>query len=137
MFLDFFQPLREQKIPVSLHEWTTLMRALKDGLVDSDLSRFYFISRALLVKNESLYDEFDQVFLHCFRDAEQRVLPDDQLLDWLERTPLKRFFSKEELAKLEQLSLEADAASLIELAESHPRSSRLPDHSPTPPSGCL
>lgn len=106
MFTEFFYLLREYKIPVSLNEWMTLMRALKDGLIDSDLGRFYFISRALLVKNESRYDVFDQVFFHFFEGATKPTVLDDDIKDWLNRTPLKKFISEEELARLKKLSLE-------------------------------
>jgi uncharacterized protein with von Willebrand factor type A (vWA) domain len=106
MFIDFFYLLREQKIPVSLNEWMVLMSALKTGLIDSDLGRFYFVARALLVKSEAHYDAFDQCFFHLFGDATKPLAIDDEIYDWLNRTPLTRYFSEEELAQLKKLSLE-------------------------------
>lgn len=104
MFLEFFYLLRQNKIPVSLHEWILLMRALQEGLIDVNLSHFYFLSRAILVKNESHYDAFDQTFLHYFKNASFPADINDQILDWLNRTPLQKYFSEEELKKLKSLA---------------------------------
>ncbi len=106
MFINFFYLLRAYKIPVAITEWMMLMRALKNGLIASNLNRFYTIAKAILIKNESFYDIFDQCFLHFFKDAATPQPIDDNIRDWLNRTPLERFFSPEELAALKKLSLE-------------------------------
>lgn len=106
MFTDFFYLLRSYKIPVTPNEWLVLMRALDYNLVDCNLNRFYLIARSILIKNESYFDLYDQCFLHFFKGCVEPTPIDDQIHDWLNRTPLERFFSKEELDKLKALSLE-------------------------------
>lgn len=106
MFIDFFFLLRQYKIPVTLSEWMLFTQALQSGLVDSNLDRFYAVSRALLVKNEAHYDVFDQIFLHYFKGAVEPAKIDGQIWDWLNRVPVNRYFSPEELEQLKKLSLE-------------------------------
>jgi len=62
MLLDFHDRLRAAGIAVSLTEWLTLMRAMSMGLGTLDIDRFYALARLTLIKNEALYDRFDQVF---------------------------------------------------------------------------
>lgn len=106
MFIDFFFLLRRYKIPVTLNEWMLLMQALQNGLIDSDLNRFYFVARALLVKTEAHFDTFDQIFAHYFKGSMEPAPLNDKIRDWLNRMPLKKFFSPEELEKLKKLNLE-------------------------------
>ncbi|MFK8080200.1 MAG: VWA domain-containing protein [Granulosicoccus sp.] len=62
MLLDFHDKLRAAGISVSLTEWLMLMRGLSRGLGTLDIDRFYAFARLTLIKNEALYDRFDQVF---------------------------------------------------------------------------
>ncbi|MBQ1352550.1 MAG: VWA containing CoxE family protein, partial [Firmicutes bacterium] len=62
MFLDFFFVLRASGLKVSLHEWMTLLEALEKGLAHSSLLGFYHLCRCVLIKSETEYDRFDQVF---------------------------------------------------------------------------
>ncbi|MFK7890567.1 MAG: VWA domain-containing protein [Granulosicoccus sp.] len=62
MLLDFHDRLRRAGIAVSMGEWLTLMQGLSNGLGTLTLDRFYFLARLTLIKNEALYDRFDQVF---------------------------------------------------------------------------
>jgi len=106
MFLDLFYELRGQGVPVSIHEWQTLMRALEEGLHGCSLERFYHLARACLVKSETYFDAYDRVFAHVFKGVEG-ALDDsatEKVLEWL-RDP-KNFpdLSPEELAELERLS---------------------------------
>ena len=59
MFLDFFDTLKRKGIDVSMTEWLTLMDALDKGLIESSFTKFYYVSRMILVKSESDYDKFD------------------------------------------------------------------------------
>jgi len=59
MFTYFFYLLKSKKVPVSMTEWMTFMEALDKGCVKS-LDDFYFLSRAILVKSESYFDQFDR-----------------------------------------------------------------------------
>ncbi len=106
MFLDFFYTLRSLKVPVSVTEWMTLMEALAKGHAKSSLTNFYFMARAILIKSETFYDQYDQAFAHVFREA---ALPPDirqEILDWL-ADPLNRMaLSEEDLEKIKRLDLD-------------------------------
>lgn len=106
IFLDFFYLLRAAKLKVTTHEWLLVMRALSGDLAGSSLLDFYHLSRAILVKSEAYFDLFDQVFAHYFRGVEMATPLNDDIRRWLDRTPLSRFLSAEEIAKLKSLSLE-------------------------------
>ena len=83
MFAAFFYLLRSRGLNVSLNEWLTLLEAMEKGLHHSTLTGFYQLCRAIIVKNETEYDRFDQVFLEFFKDVPfQGELP-EELLDWL------------------------------------------------------
>jgi len=106
MFLDLFYGLREQGVPLSIHEWKTLMSALEQGLHGSSLLGFYHLARGCLIKSETYFDAFDRVFAHVFQGVEGAFGEDvtEQVLQWL-RDP-KNFpnLSPEELAALERLT---------------------------------
>lgn len=106
LFLEFFYLLREVGLPVSVREWLTLMDACNRGLIGANLSRFYSITRAILIKNEQHYDVFDQCFAHYFSDAQAPEALSDALQAWLEEPIEAPLFSDEELAMLETLGLE-------------------------------
>lgn len=97
MFTSFFYLLRARGVPVSLDEWMTLMEGLKQGLHGMTLMGFYSLCRAVLVKSEARYDDFDRAFLEFFGDvaSASRELP-PELLEWLNGPTL------EELDHLEQ-----------------------------------
>ena len=83
MFASFFYLLRSRGLDVSLNEWMTLMDAMEKGLHHSSLTGFYHLCRAIVVKNETEFDRFDQIFLEFFRDVPYNgELPED-LLNWL------------------------------------------------------
>lgn len=88
MFTDFFYLLRKRKVPVSLTEWMTLMEALSQGLV-TNLDEFYYLARAVLVKSETYFDQYDIAFQEFFTGME---LPSDisqKILEWL-KDPINR-----------------------------------------------
>ena len=82
MFIDFFHLLRRRKVPVSITEWMALMDALSKGLI-TDLNDFYYLARAILVKSETYFDQYDVVFQEYFKGVE--AMPDipPEILDWL------------------------------------------------------
>ncbi|MFK7993703.1 MAG: VWA domain-containing protein [Granulosicoccus sp.] len=80
MLLDFHDKLRAAGIPVSLTEWLTLMRGMSMGLGTLDIDRFYSLARLTLIKNEALYDRFDQVFSLYWSGQTQAF---DELIDSL------------------------------------------------------
>jgi len=83
MFASFFYLLRSRGLDVSLNEWMTLMEAMEKGLHHSTLTGFYHLCRAIVVKNETEFDRFDQVFLEFFRDVPYQGELPEELLEWL------------------------------------------------------
>ncbi len=104
MLTTFFHELRAAKIPVSLTEYLTLLRALEADLAGRRVEEFYYLSRTALVKDERHLDRFDQVFGHVFKGldlmAERKAvaLPEE----WL-RAMSELYLSEEEKAKIEAL----------------------------------
>jgi hypothetical protein len=105
MFVDFFYHLRGYGLKVTITEWLTLMRALAGGHSRADLSVFYHLARALLVKRESDYDTYDRSFASFFMGLEDHFNVDDELVQWLSN-PILPEISDEDRAKLEALSLD-------------------------------
>ena len=70
MFTRFFTELRDAKLPVSITEYLTLLRAVRDGVAGGSVDDFYYLSRATLVKDERHLDRFDRVFGHVFQGME-------------------------------------------------------------------
>jgi len=62
VLLDFHDKLRQAGIRVSLTEWLVLMHGMSKGLGTLHIDQFYAFAKLALVKNEALYDRFDQVF---------------------------------------------------------------------------
>ena len=83
MFTEFLYTLRRHDLDVSPVEWLTLLEALSKGLAKNSLTEFYYLSRAVLVKSEQEYDNFDTAFLEYFRrnrdedPLEQALAPGD------------------------------------------------------------
>lgn len=100
MFVDFFYLLRSFHIQVSPTEFLDFVKALNSGYITSTYN-FYYIARALLVKDESLYDAFDAAFLQYFKDVSIPMEIREEIKEWL-NLPLDellaRFnFNQEEL----------------------------------------
>ena len=101
MFTSFFYLLRARGVPVSLDEWMTLMEALKQGLHGMTLMGFYSTCRAVLVKSEARYDDFDGAFLEFFGEIAKntRELP-PELLEWLNGPELEALDHLEQFQRL-------------------------------------
>ena len=105
MFTDFFYILRQNKVPVSLVEWMTLMEALAKGHIHN-LDEFYFLARAILVKSEAYYDQYDVAFQQYFQGVESPEEIAQEVLEWL-KDPLNRvFLSKEEHALFDSMDFD-------------------------------
>ncbi len=104
MLIDFFQTMRQYKVPCSIREYLDLIGALKQHLAFADMDDFYQISRLCLVKDERHYDKFDKAFAHYFDgiDKLDEVLTDASGVptDWM-KSELERLFSKEEMNSIE------------------------------------
>ena len=83
LFGDLFFGLRQAGVPVSLSEWMALMELLSREGVQPNLADFYAAARAVLVKDESRFDLYDQVFSAVFGSGELPTAAAEQLLEWL------------------------------------------------------
>lgn len=102
MFTDFFYTLKDKGLDVSTTEWLTLMDALDKGLCDSSLSKFYYISRMLLVKHESDYDKYDMAFMEYFKGVHSEDELPDSLLSWLDKKDMDTSGLNKELYSFNQ-----------------------------------
>lgn len=104
MLLNLFNEMRAAKVPVSVRELLDLINALKHHVVFADMDEFYYLARAILVKDERHYDKFDRAFAAYFTGIEnldqhiEALIPDE----WLRRE-FERSLSPEERAKIESL----------------------------------
>jgi uncharacterized protein with von Willebrand factor type A (vWA) domain len=104
MFMRFFTELREAKVPVTLKEYLALMEALDKAVIARTVDEFYYLARAVLVKDEKNLDRFDQVFGHVFKGLEQidGEFSHDIPAEWLRRLT-EKFLTEEEKAQIEAL----------------------------------
>ncbi len=105
MFTNFFYTLKEKKVPVTITEWMTFMEALSKGYI-SNLDEFYYLARAILVKSEAHYDQYDAAFQQYFKGIETPAEITEQLLEWL-KDPINRMtLTEEEQAMFENMDLD-------------------------------
>ena len=104
MFTSFFNALRKAEVPVTLREYLDLMAAMQAGIANYSVEDFYYLARALLVKDERNIDRFDQVFGHIFNglDAPAGEEFGDIPPEWLEALGALEL-SDEEKAQIEAL----------------------------------
>lgn len=107
MFLQFFTNLRDAKVPVSLREYLSFLEAMDASLVLYDVEGFYYLARAIMVKDERNLDKFDQAFSATFSGLETMTVEDimnavDVPEDWI-RKLAEKTLSKEEMAEVEAL----------------------------------
>lgn len=91
MLIDFFYHLRQHKLPVSIPEYLTLLEALRANVMPPSLDEFYHLAKLTLIKDETLYDRFDQAFGSFYRQLEAALpsgpdIPEDWLLKTFEKT---------------------------------------------------
>lgn len=102
MLTDFFYHLRAHKLPVSVQEYLTLLETLQSGVMPPTLDDFYHVARMTLVKDETLFDRYDQAFGAFYRGLEATLPADKEIpQDWL----LKEFekqLTPEEKAAIEK-----------------------------------
>jgi len=107
MFLPFFDNLRSGGVPVSLREYLSFLEGMKRGLATYDVDGFYYLSCAIMVKDERNLDKFDRAFAATFQGLEGISM--DQVLeavdipaDWLAKMAEKHL-SDEEKAEIEAM----------------------------------
>jgi hypothetical protein len=106
VLVDFFLHLKARQLPVSTKELLALLEALQARLVGASLDDFYLLARAILIKDEALYDRFDRAFAEYFKGVEalpglEAMIPEE----WLELAA-KRHLSEEDRLKLQKLGYE-------------------------------
>lgn len=105
MLIDFFFELRKANLKVTLTEYLTLMEALDKRLAVCSVDDFYFLARGIMVKDETLFDRFDQVFGNYFNGIENifgEELEGEIPEEWL-RAMAERMLSEEEKAQIESM----------------------------------
>ncbi len=104
MFLAFLDELRAAGIPAGMKEHLLLLDALRAGVIERTPEEFYHLSRAVYVKDEGLFDRFDQVFARVFKGVEISFAQTggDVPEEWL-KAIAQRYLSAEEMAKIEAL----------------------------------
>jgi len=105
MFTGFFYTLKDRKVPVSITEWMTLMEALSKGCISS-LNDFYYLARAILVKSEAYYDQYDVAFQEYFKGIEAPPEISEQIRAWLEDPITRRLLTREQMALFDSMSLD-------------------------------
>ena len=104
MFLSFLDQMRAAGIPASLKEHLTLLEALDQEVIERRIEDFYYLARATYVKDEGLFDRFDQVFAKVFKGLEASdgtalaAIPEE----WL-RSVAEKYLSPEEMAAIQSL----------------------------------
>jgi uncharacterized protein with von Willebrand factor type A (vWA) domain len=104
MFATFFNELKAAGLPVTLREYLTLMEAMQKDLADRRVESFYYLSRAVLVKDERNLDKFDRVFGHVFKglDLVEEGLAAEIPIEWLKKLT-EKYLTEEEKKQIEAL----------------------------------
>jgi uncharacterized protein with von Willebrand factor type A (vWA) domain len=104
MFFNFLDELRTAGIPASMKEHLVLLEALDRDVINRDPEEFYYLARAIFVKDESLLDRFDQVFARVFNGVLTDYGIDHQDIpeEWL-KAVAEKFLSPEEMEKIKAL----------------------------------
>lgn len=106
MFINFFYQLKREGVPVTLNEWMTLMEALAKGLSFASLTGFYYLARAVLVKNEAHFDRYDLAFAQYFKGVETPADILEKALEWLKNTSQSTLLSTKRQSPFSQLDLD-------------------------------
>ncbi|HLU20283.1 MAG TPA: VWA domain-containing protein [Pusillimonas sp.] len=102
MLTDFFYHLRAHKLPVSVQEYLTLLETLRSGVMPPTLDDFYHVARMTLVKDETLFDRFDQAFGSFYKQLEAALPADKEIpLDWFLKE-FQKHLTPEEKAAIEK-----------------------------------
>src|SRR5216684_9318538 len=105
MFTVFFHELKAAGLPVTVREYLTLMEGMDKNLAARKIEDFYFLSRAILVKDERNLDKFDRVFGHVFKGIETLAEATGAVeipAEWL-RKLAEKYLSEEEMKEIQAL----------------------------------
>ncbi len=81
------------------------MEALSRGYISS-LNDFYYLARAILVKSEAYYDQYDVAFQEYFKGIQAPVEITEQILNWLKDPFNRLLLTDEERALLDIMDLD-------------------------------
>lgn len=104
MFFNFLDELRSAGISASLKEHLMLLEALDKDVIERTPEDFYYLSRAVFVKDEGLLDRFDQVFNKVFKGllssygTQNAEIPEE----WL-KAIAEKFLTPEEMEQIKAL----------------------------------
>ncbi len=96
--------LRAGGLKPSITELLHLLDIMKQGVSEFSVENFYYLARTTMIKDESLYDRFDQIFSAHFSGIERIVneLFSDVPEEWL-RKQAELMLSEEERAEIEAM----------------------------------
>ncbi len=106
MFTAFHSMLRAAGLKVGVGEWLTLMEALDRDQVGPSLHEFYHVARAVVCRDESDFDRFDQAFAATFEGKPLPAGLDERLKAWLDAPIERPALTDEELAALQRYDLD-------------------------------
>ncbi len=94
-------------MPVSLNEYLALMAGMQAGIAGYAVEDFYYLSRAVLVKDERNLDKFDRVFSASFQGLEAAAVGGEEITaeipeEWL-RKLAEKYLTEEEKAQIQAL----------------------------------
>src|SRR5215813_2587774 len=104
MFVTFFHKLKAAGLPVTLREYLTLLEAMDADLASRRVEDFYYLSRAVLVKDERNLDKFDRVFGQVFKGLElmEETLTAEIPAEWLKKLA-EKYLTEEEKRQIEAM----------------------------------
>jgi uncharacterized protein with von Willebrand factor type A (vWA) domain len=106
MFLNLLDGLKKAGLPISITEYLALVEAVEAGVAGWRVEDFYYLSRAVLVKDERNLDRFDLVFGHVFKGLSEPGAGEGVLLnvpeEWLKALS-ELALTEEEKAKIQSL----------------------------------
>src|SRR5690349_656293 len=104
MFVSFFHELKSAGVPVTLREYLTLMEAMQADVAGRQVEDFYYLSRAVLVKDERNLDKFDRVFGHVFKGLSmvEEALSAEIPAEWL-KSLAEKYLTEEEKKQIESM----------------------------------
>ncbi len=104
MLLNLLDELRAAGISASLKEHLLLLEALDADIIERSPEEFYYLARAIYVKDEALLDRFDQVFSKVFNGLIANLGEQNAEIpsEWL-RAVAEKHLTPEEMAKIEAL----------------------------------
>lgn len=100
--IEFFYFLRQSGLPVSVKEFMGLLEVLRKPIMPPTLEGFYAMARMALIKDESLYDRYDQAFGAFMKGQEPIMQQFKEIpMDWLIED-FKRSLTPEQKAAIEK-----------------------------------